>query len=213
MPEALPSDTKLLTRMLKGVNRLYSRNFHRVHQINRCPLPEKGPAIVIANHISSADPFLIQGTSHRVIRWMMAKEYFDLPLIRTLCESIGFIPVNRSGRDTSSLKAALRTLEAGHVLGLFPEGRISPSHQLMPFQAGLGVLVQRTGAPVFPVAVEKFPRNLSLLSALLVPHEATVIYGGVMRNCEAVAMECYEHAIQLLQQQAIATRCQELCPY
>lgn len=195
-----------LTRFLFACNRLYARNFHHVEVLSPCPLPKDGPAIVICNHISAADPFLVQGTSHRVIRWMMAKEYFDLPIIRTLCGKLGFIPVMRRGRDSTSLKAALRTLDAGDVLGLFPEGRIAPTKALLPFQPGINVLAGRTGAPVFPVVVEKFPRNTTMLGGLLSPRSAKILYGRAMPRSVANSTESavFRHEMQGLQRQALA---------
>lgn len=199
------NDMNLLTSVLKACNRLYSRNYHRVRQLSACPLPRTGPAILIANHISAADPFLIQGTSHRVIHWMMAKEYFDLPIVQTLCRKLAFIPVNRAQRDSSSLKSALRILAEGGVLGLFPEGRISPSRALLPFQPGLSLLVNRGRAPVFPVAVERFPRNLSLLQGLLIPEESCVLYGPVIPvQAQSTEFGEYMSAVQILQKQALA---------
>jgi 1-acyl-sn-glycerol-3-phosphate acyltransferase len=213
MAEAIPDDTKLFTRFLKATNRLYSRNFHTVEQFSACPLPDSGPAIVIANHISSADPFLIQATSHRVIRWMMAKEFYDIPVVKTLCRGLGFIPVIRTARDATSLKAALRTLHDGNVLGIFPEGRISPTKDLLPFQPGLGMIAQRTGAPVFPVAVEGVPRNLSLLAALLLPHDGKILYGPPLRiQSRTAQIPDFRTAVQTLQLQALAANSHRIIP-
>lgn len=207
MGQPVLGEDHLLTRILFAGNRLYSRTFHRVRVLSPCPLPREGPAIVICNHISSADPFLVQGTCHRVIRWMMAKEYFDQPVARTLCGKLGFIPVVRGGRDPSSLKAALRTLHAGNVLGIFPEGRISPTDELLPFQSGLGLIAARTGVPVYPVIVERVPRNLSLLGALVIPHEAKILYGTPVQlsEKERAGSGDFRAILQQLQQQALAT--------
>lgn len=205
MPQAIPDDSQLLTRALKAGNRLFSRNLHRVRMLSPCTVPATGPAIVICNHISGLDPFLVQGTCPRVIRWMMAREYFDLPIVKTLCSAIGFIPVTRSGRDSTSLKAALRTLDAGHALGIFPEGRIATGHALLPFQPGLGVIASRTGATVYPVALEGLRRNQSMLNVLLVPQEAKIIYGSPLPpQREPIDPSQFWTAVQTLKRQALA---------
>ncbi len=207
MAEETSTDFKLLTRALKAGNRLFSRNLHHVRVLSPCPLPATGPAIVISNHISSLDPFLIQGTSTRVIRWLMAREYFELPFVEYLCSSVGFIPVTRNGRDSASLKAALRTLAEGNVLGIFPEGRISPTNELLPFQPGLGVIVARANVPVFPLAIEGLRRNQSMLEALLIPQDAKIIYGSrIEPGAEPANPSRFRTAVQTLQQQALATR-------
>ncbi len=202
-------ENHLITRFLHASNRLFSRAYHKVEVLTPCPLPREGPAIVICNHISSLDPFLIQGTSQRVIRWMMAKEYFDLPVAHTLCGMLGFIPVNRSGRDSESLKAGLRALAAGEVLGIFPEGRISPTRELLPFQPGLGVIAQRTGATIYPAALEGIPRNLSMVSAAAIPQTAKIFYGPPMTNSDRnkTFSADFRQAVQALQCQALAKTC------
>jgi len=126
--------------------------------------------------------------------------------VKQLCGSLGFIPVTRDGRDSKSLKAALRTLDSGHVLGIFPEGRISPSYEMLPFQSGLAMIAQRTGASVPPVAIEKLPRNLSMLESLLIPRDARIFYGPPLHQSNALdaGLLDFRRAVQTLQQQALA---------
>ncbi len=54
---------------------------------------------------------------------MMAKEYFDFKPLRWLFDTVGVILVERSGRDMAATRAAMRALEQGYVLGVFPEGK------------------------------------------------------------------------------------------
>ena len=207
MSKIRSNDAHIYTRIMKAANRIFSRNFHHATVLSPCKLPQTGPAIVVSNHISSVDPFLIQGTSHRVIRWLMAKEYFDLPVVRTLCGHLGFIPVIRTGKDAASLKAALRTLEAGGVLGIFPEGTFSKTQDLLPFQNGVGMIALRTGAPVYPVAIEKIPRDLSVLAALTVPRSAKIFWGSLLTPSgdSAACTAVFRKEVQTLQQQTLAT--------
>lgn len=206
MAARILDDNHWLTRVLYSANRLFSRNYHDVKVLSPCQIPREGPVIVISNHISSLDPFLIQSTCPRVIRWMMAREYFDMPVARTLCGKLGFIPVTRTGRDPTSLKSALRTLEAGHVLGIFPEGRIAPTMELLPFQPGLAMIAQRTSTPICPVAIEGVPRNLSLVTAMVGQQDARVCHGapieptGEAKDITAALRK----TIQTLQIQALA---------
>lgn len=194
-------------RTLYGINRVYVHGYHHVRLLSRCTLPAEGPAILVCNHTASIDPFVLQATSPRVIRWMMAKEFFDLPIARYLCGKLGYIPVTRSGRDMASLKAALRTLDAGHVLGVFPEGRIAPSKALMPFQSGVAMMAARTGAPVVPAALD-IQRNLTMLRAFIEPQDATVIYGPPVKMSAdlGAATTAMEHAVEALQRQAFASK-------
>lgn len=149
MPD-LPFDRSYFIRAMWGLNRAYAFAFQRLRVQTPCPVPREGPAILICNHVSGLDPFLLQATCPRVIRWMMAKEYYDIPHTRRLCERLGFIPVARSGRDSASLKAGLRALADGQVVGIFPEGKINDTPALLPFQPGVALLAARGKAPVVP---------------------------------------------------------------
>ncbi|MFN9720746.1 MAG: lysophospholipid acyltransferase family protein, partial [Planctomycetota bacterium] len=116
--------------------------FSRVTQNNRSTIPEHGPAIIVSNHTSPVDPSLIwyrhfsefKRPRIRVIGFMMAKEYYKLRgPVGWICRAMESIPVERSGRDMAPIREALRRLADGHLLGLFPEGRlnvVAPDDQL-----------------------------------------------------------------------------------
>jgi 1-acyl-sn-glycerol-3-phosphate acyltransferase len=162
---------------LLGVNRLFARVYHRLTIENACPLPRSGPAILICNHIAGLDPILLQASTRRLITWMMAREYFEIPILCRAFTKLGYIPVSRDGKDASALKAALRTLGRGRVLGLFPEGRIATGRDLLPFQPGVALLARRTGAPVYPAYLSGNHRSPHVARSYLRPAEATVRFG------------------------------------
>jgi 1-acyl-sn-glycerol-3-phosphate acyltransferase len=140
-------------------------------------LPRTGPAILVSNHTSSIDPLLLQAFSPRLIRWMMAKEYFDFKPLRWLFDTVGVILVERSGRDLAATRAAMRVLEAGYVLGVFPEGKIETSDDLLPFQSGIGLLAIKTKAPVFPAYLDGTQRKREMIEAFLRPSTGSVTFG------------------------------------
>src|SRR4051812_47529161 len=71
-------------RALQGVNRLYARVYHSVEVIAPPQLPARGAAILVCNHTSGIDPELIQSCCSRVITWMMAREYYEMPVLRNV---------------------------------------------------------------------------------------------------------------------------------
>ena len=95
--------------------------------------------------------------SPRLIRWMMAEEYFERQPMRWVFERVGVILVDRGNRDMASICAAMRVLAAGYVLGVFPEGRIEITDEIIPFQSGIGLLAMKTLAPVYPGVSRWFP--------------------------------------------------------
>jgi 1-acyl-sn-glycerol-3-phosphate acyltransferase len=173
----IPIEECLDIRLLHVADKLLARVWHRTVVLKRYPLPESGPAILVSNHTSGLDPLLIQSISRRVIIWMMAKEYYDIKALTWIFKKIEAIPVDRFGRDTASVRAALRHLKEGRILGVFPEGRIEPTRELMPFQTGVAMLAIRTGAPVYPAFLDGTQRNKTMLGGFIWPNNTRLSFG------------------------------------
>ncbi len=120
-------------------------------------LPRSGPLIVAANHASSADPVLIgaflNGKLGRPVNWLGKRELLEFPLTGWAFRIAGIHPVDREAADLDAFRTAMRILEAGQVLAVFPEGTRSRDGALQQVREGVGMLALRSGAPVLPVAV------------------------------------------------------------
>jgi 1-acyl-sn-glycerol-3-phosphate acyltransferase len=154
----------------------------------KATIPETGPAIIVANHTSPVDPpllwirhFAAFSRPHlRVIGYLMAREYYKKGIVGWVCHAMESIPVERAGRDMAPLREALRRLEAGKLLGLFPEGRLnqtSPDTRLLPGGTGVAWLALKSGAPVIPVFIRHSPRSQSMLRAFFTFSRTTLTYG------------------------------------
>ncbi|MEY2342495.1 lysophospholipid acyltransferase family protein [Acidithiobacillus sp. IBUN Pt1247-S3] len=121
-------------------------------------VPSSGPAIIACNHLSVLDPLLLVASNQRLISFLIAQEYYDLRWLRPWLERSACIPVRRDGRDLRGLLQARRLLQAGRVLGIFPEGGIAREGM----QKGLAWLVRESAAPVVParvLAVRQYPSD------------------------------------------------------
>lgn len=167
-------------RALHALNRVWVRGYHQLMISGSIRIPCRGPLILISNHISSLDPVLIQAVVPRPIIWMVAQEYCELPVLGSLFKLIRAIPVARNGRDTAAMRSALRVLRDGHVLGLFPEGRISTGPELIPFQEGIGILTLRSKAPLIPIYQSGTSFRQSMMRAILEPQKVHQRWGEVM---------------------------------
>ncbi len=138
---------------IDGLNRLFCRYYHRLHGDNLY-LPESGPAIVVANHVSGLDSLLLIAASKRRLRFLIAKEYYYHFGLNWLFRAAGCIPVDRKGRPERAFRAALKALEAGDVVALFPHGKIhldsEPPRKLKP---GAVRLAQLADCPIFPARI------------------------------------------------------------
>ena len=164
-------------RLLHGINRAFSRIYHHVDVAGQQVIPRIGPAIILSNHISGLDPLMIQSVLHRPVIWMMAREYYDIGPLRRLFEMLQAIPVSRDGRDSTALRAALRTLDKGRLLGVFPEGRISPQNTLLPFQTGVAMIALRAKVPIIPLHITGSTRGRSMARAFAVPQQVRLRFG------------------------------------
>lgn len=172
-PESRP-----VIKLLKCFDVLFSRIYHKVEVLSPGQLPRTGPAILICNHTSGLDPLLIQAPLRRVVVWMMAKEYYELPGLNRVFRALEAIPVDRAARDTTAMRLALRALQEGRVLGLFPEGRIETKRELLPFQAGVAQMAMKAGVPVCPAFLDGTQHGLGdMVPAYLHRQEATIRYG------------------------------------
>ncbi|MBV8780772.1 MAG: 1-acyl-sn-glycerol-3-phosphate acyltransferase [Phycisphaerae bacterium] len=171
------SEKKIANRALQAINRLYCRVYHQLDVLSPCTLPCEGPAILVCNHTSGLDPLLIQSVCPRMIIWMMAAEYYNLRGIKWVYETIEAIPVARSGRDMAATRAAMRALRDGRILGIFPEGRIETSRELLPFQSGVALIAEKSQAAVYPVFLDGTQRNLPMIPALGSPQRACIAFG------------------------------------
>lgn len=108
---------------------------------------------------------------------MMAREFYDISVLNWIFRSVGAIPVDRSGRDLAATRMALRALAGGRVLGVFPEGRIEPTTDLLPFQTGVALMAIKTGAAVYPAYLDGTQRNQEMLPAYLSSNRARLAFG------------------------------------
>ena len=182
-----------IVRLLQAANICFARIYHRVDVISPCRLPRHGPAILVCNHISGLDPVMIQSVCPRLIVWMMAREYYEQPALNWIFKQILAIPVSRSGQDLSATRQAMRALRNGHVLGVFPEGRLEEQNELLPFQTGAAVLAEKTGAPVYPAHIEGTARGMRCSA-----HISTLSAQSLLLVTELVFMNRTNHGTLLM---------------
>jgi 1-acyl-sn-glycerol-3-phosphate acyltransferase len=167
----------LSVRAVAGINRIFCHTLHRLRILAPCPVPASGPAILVCNHTSGLDPPLLQATCPRIIIWMMAREYYENPLLNWLYRRLQIIPVDRAGHDSTVLRQGLRALEHGRLLGIFPEGRIEEDDRLLPFQEGVAVMAAKAPCDVYPAFLDGTQRGHEILRACLRPQQAVVNFG------------------------------------
>ncbi|OHB72882.1 MAG: hypothetical protein A2V70_03235, partial [Planctomycetes bacterium RBG_13_63_9] len=127
-------------------------------------------AVIVCNHRSPIDPSFIALTVDRPVHWMVAKEYCVRPVLGWLLRICEVIPVSRGGVDTAATKLAIRYARQGGLVGLFPEGRINTTEQiLLPGRAGAALVALKARVPIVPCYVSGSPYDGTPLGCLLMP--------------------------------------------
>jgi 1-acyl-sn-glycerol-3-phosphate acyltransferase len=143
-------------------------------------IPARGPVLLVANHSSFLDPPLVGGASPRQLSFMAKEELFRVPGFGALIRRLNARPVRRDGADASALRTALRILQEGGVLLMFPEGTRGPEGTLREPKPGAAMLAVLSHAQVVPVFIEgsgnAWPRGRTLPR----PAKVTVTFGPPM---------------------------------
>jgi len=118
-------------------------------------VPQEGPIILAANHISLLDPPLVGVVVYRVRfpRFLAKEELFRVPLFGRLFRHLGAIPLNRGRGDLGAIRRATQVLKDQGCMILFPEGTRSKTGKPRPPKSGVGFLARETGALVVPTRV------------------------------------------------------------
>ena len=144
---------------------LLARLLWRVHFSNQPPQELQRGAVLAANHHSSIDPMFIQLAARRRVHWFVAKEYCQHPILGLLLKPLQVIPTNRSGMDLKATKVAIDYARQGRLVGIFPEGKINVTNDLLlPIRAGAAMVAVKSGAPIVPLYIQGSPYRGSVLN-------------------------------------------------
>jgi len=168
-----------ITGIMWRIIRIYCRLVHHATFLGLEQLRQQmtaGPLIVVSNHTGAIDPLLIQAGCRFHIRWMMASEMMS-HLLDFVWHRQQPIPVDRDGRDSGPAREAIRHVQAGGTIGIFPEGRIVfPPRQIRPFYTGVGLIVARAKAPVLLVWVSGTPDTTNMRDSIFQSSHARIRY-------------------------------------
>lgn len=143
------------------------------------PPPEiSGGAVLVANHDSSIDPFLVQLAARRRVHWMVAKEFCDHFLFGRILKPFLVIPTNRSGMDTAATKRAIRLTGEGRLVGMFPEGKINQGDsELLPLRSGAALVASKSNVPLIPLHISGSPFRKTPWSPLFIAARVRISFG------------------------------------
>jgi 1-acyl-sn-glycerol-3-phosphate acyltransferase len=137
---------------------LLIHTFYRVDKRNLQRIPDEGACVIVCNHVSFVDAVVIAACVRRQIRFVMDHRIFAIPLLNFIFRTMGAIPIAPAKEDAAmkerAFEEAAHALEAGEIVGIFPEGRITDTGELYPFRPGLQRILEKAPVPVVPMALQ-----------------------------------------------------------
>jgi 1-acyl-sn-glycerol-3-phosphate acyltransferase len=116
-------------------------------------VPRHGPALIIANHQSFFDPWLVGIAVRRHLVYLARKSLFRKPQFAALIRSLNAVAIDQEGIGKEGVRAILAQLAMGKAVLIFPEGTRTPDGNMYELRPGIHLLIKRTQAPIIPVGV------------------------------------------------------------
>ncbi len=141
----------ILYRVLHSVGfRPFLRGLLRMEVTGTEHVPSTGPVILVANHESIYDPWVLGVVTQRPIRYVAKAELWRYPVVRSMMDGFGCIPIERGGGDLLAMRRVVEALRRDEVVGFFPQGTTKRDRPRR-FHRGAARLALQTGAPIVPV--------------------------------------------------------------
>jgi acyl-[acyl-carrier-protein]-phospholipid O-acyltransferase/long-chain-fatty-acid--[acyl-carrier-protein] ligase len=140
-------------RALYSIGRPLARCIYRVtaHGVGNLPV---GGSLLLPNHITWVDAIMLQIACPRPIRFVIAREFYEKPLLHWALRILGCIPIDvRNSR--SAIRAAAEKISEGEIVCLFPEGQLERGGTLLRLQRGYELIARHANSPVVPVWLDQ----------------------------------------------------------
>jgi acyl-[acyl-carrier-protein]-phospholipid O-acyltransferase/long-chain-fatty-acid--[acyl-carrier-protein] ligase len=193
---------------------MLTHTLYRIRIVRQQHVPLHGPALLVCNHVSFVDAFLVGACVSRFMRFVMHRSYYTHPALHWLFRLMQAIPIAGGHRQAvhTALAQARQALGEGQVVCIFAEGAITRTGNLLPFKRGFERIIAGLDVPVIPVHLDrvwgsmfsfkggrfvwKWPRRL--------PYPVTVSFGAPLPA--TTTAEQARQTIQELGSAAVAYR-------
>ena len=187
----------LPTAFVRLVNWLITHSIYKMNIVDVHNVPEQGGALLICNHVSWVDALIASASLHRPVRFMMYRKIFELPLIHTVCKAANVIPVAYDDGPKGimkSLQDARQAIEDGDLVCVFPEGMLTRTGNMLPFNRGFEKIMEGLDAPIIPLYLDNIWGSIFSFSdgkyfwkkPKRLPYPMTVVFGDPMSSSSKV---------------------------
>jgi 1-acyl-sn-glycerol-3-phosphate acyltransferase len=168
----------------------------RYRVVGRGHVPARGGVLIAANHASYVDiPFV--GAAVRRRMWYLGRQDLFLPVLRPILQWLGWIPIRQDRLDRDGFGKAIRLIQEGRVVVIYPEGTRTPDGRLKRGKPGMGVIVAETGCAVIPAYLAGTREVLPPGARWISLHPVRITFGPPIDFTEALrrlaGKELYQH--------------------
>lgn len=137
----------------QALSRWFFALYNRMKIYDYDKVPQTGQFVTVANHASILDGFIMGGAVRRPLFIMVKKEAFDNPIKGWYLRKVLCFPVDRSKVDAAAIKTAMKVLNDGYSLGIFPEGTRNRSGKVSEFKPGAIKFALKKKIPIIPAYI------------------------------------------------------------
>ncbi|MDI6785816.1 MAG: lysophospholipid acyltransferase family protein [bacterium] len=153
-------------------------------------IPQKGSVLILSNHASNLDPFLVGTSLFREVHFLAKAELFKPMLLNKTLSSLNAFPIKRGAVDRKAFSKCLQILKEKKVLLLFPEGTRSRNGELQEGHAGAGMIIAKAITNFHTIIIPAYIRDSykSLPKGKLIPNlnPIQVIFGIPIEYSEEI---------------------------
>ena len=143
--------------LMRFLSWLLINTLYRIRTEGLDHIPERGPALLVCNHVSYMDALIVAGSVRRPARFVMYYRIFRIPVLSFIFRTARAIPIASAKEDPALLENAFaevdRALAAGELVCIFPEGGLTSDGEIATFRRGVERILERRPVPVVPMAI------------------------------------------------------------
>lgn len=162
--------------LIRGLAWIFARLIFRIRCEGQEQIPSDGKYIVVSNHRSNFDPVFLAGSIQSHLCFMAKQELFKIPVFGFALKKLHAFPIERGKDGGKAIETAIREIEKGRPLLIFPEGTRSKDGKLLRPRSGAAVIAHQTSADILPVGI--------VFDRLRFRSRVTIRFGAVISNKE-----------------------------